>query len=89
MSARALSTGLRLLLGLLGAVAAAGGLAVALTEFRQAYLGAPLGPALAAGLACALIALAGATLVRGAWRGRIVVRRTRASRASRASRAPQ
>jgi len=77
MTERALGPGLRLLLGLLGAVALGAGLLVGATELRVAYLGSPLLPTLAAALVCGVVALGGVRLLRGAIRGRIVVRRTR------------
>jgi hypothetical protein len=77
MMERALGHGLRLLLGLLGAVALGGGLLVGATRLREAYRGSPLLPALAVALICGAAALGGVALLRGAIRGRIVVRRNR------------
>ena len=76
MRERDLGPGMRLLLGLLGAAALGAGLLVAATELRTAYLGSPLLPTLAGTVVCGIIALGGATLLRGALRGRIAVRRT-------------
>jgi hypothetical protein len=76
MRERDLGPGMRLLLGLLGAAALGAGLLVAATELRTAYLGSPLLPTLAGAVVCGIIALGGATLLRGALRGRIAVRRT-------------
>jgi len=67
---------MRLLLGVLGVAALGAGLLVAATELRAAYLGSPLLPTLAGAVVCGIIALGGATLLRGALRGRIAVRRT-------------
>ena len=77
MSERAIGRGMRVLLGVLGAAALGAGLVVGATELRVLYLGSPPLPTLAVATACGVIALGGAALVRGAVRGRIVVRRTR------------
>ena len=77
MTERALGLGMRLLLGLLGAVALCVGLLIGATELRVAYLGAPLLPALAIAVVCGVVALGGARMLRGAIRGRITVRRNR------------
>ena len=74
---RALGWGLRALLGVVGAAALVAGLLVVATELRVLYLGAPLLPGIVAALACAVVATGGAALLRGAIRGRIMVRRTR------------
>lgn len=77
MTERVLGPGFRALLGVIGAVALGAGVAVGGTALRVAYRGAPLLPALTAAAFCGLVALGGATLLRGALRGRIAVRRTR------------
>jgi hypothetical protein len=74
---RDLGWGLRALLGVLGAVALVGGLLVGATELRMLYLGSPPLPTLAAAIVCGVAAIGGVNLLRGAVRGRIVVRRTR------------
>jgi hypothetical protein len=74
---RALGWGLRVLLGVLGAAALVAGLLVGATELRRLTHGAPPLPALAAAAFCILVVAGGIVLVRGAVRGRIVVRRTR------------
>lgn len=71
-----LNLGLRLLIGLLGSLSLALGLLLTATELRWAYLGSPLLPTLAAAIVCLLVAIGGAYLLRGAWRGHIAVRRT-------------
>ena len=77
MTERALGVGFRILLGVLGAVALGAGLVVGARWLGGAFRGAPRLPALAVALACGVIALGGARLLRGALRGRITVRRTR------------
>ena len=77
MTERALGWGMRVLLGVLGAVGLGAGLAVGATELRYVYLGAPPLPGIAAAIVCGVVMAGGATLLRGAIRGRIVVRRTR------------
>jgi hypothetical protein len=72
-----LTIGLRLLIGLLGALSLTLGLLLTATELRWAYVGSPPVPTLAAALVCLLGTSGGAYLLRGAWRGRIGVRRTR------------
>jgi hypothetical protein len=75
MRERDIGVGMRVLLGVVGAAALGAGLAVGATELRVAYLGSPLAPTLAAAAVCAIVAAGGVVLVRGAVRGRIVVRR--------------
>lgn len=65
---------LRLLIGLLGSLLFAVGLLLTATELRLAYLGSPPLPTFAAAIVCLLVALGGAYLLRGAWRGRITLR---------------
>jgi hypothetical protein len=74
---RELGWGLRALLGVLGAAALVAGLLVGATELRVLYLGAPPLPTVAVALFCVVVVIGGITLLRGAVRGRIVVRRTR------------
>ncbi len=71
-----LNLGLRLLIGLLGSLSLAIGLLLTATELRWAYLGSPFLPTIAAAIVCLLVAIGGAYLLRGAWLGRIAVRRT-------------
>jgi len=71
---RPLGVGLRLLLGLLGAVALGAGLLVGATEVRS-HLGSWGFASVLITVVCAVVALGGVTLLRGAIRGRIAVRR--------------
>ena len=80
MAERVLGSGFRVLLGAIGAAAFCAGLVVAATELRYAYLGSPAGPTLLVALIAACVAVGGAVLIRGALRGRIVVRPTRRDR---------
>jgi len=72
---RHLGLGLRVLLGSLGVIAATAGVATAAAEVPRLLHGARPLPAVSVALASALVTLGGATLVRGAWRGRVAVRR--------------
>ena len=74
---RVLGSGLRFLVGLIGAAALGAGLLVAATEVRYAYLGSPPVPTVLAGLVAGVVALSGGVLLRGAFRGRIAVRSPR------------
>jgi hypothetical protein len=74
---------LRILLGVIGAGALVASLLVGATELRALYLGSSPLPTLAVALVCGLVAIGGITLLRGAVRGRIVVRRTRFRRRDR------
>ena len=80
MVERVLGPGLRVLIGGVAAVALAAGLIVGATELRYAYMGSPVVPTLLAALVAAVVALGGAVLLRGAWRGRIAVRSPRRDR---------
>jgi hypothetical protein len=77
---RDLSVGLRLLLGVIGATAVGASLAVGAYEIQRADFGASFAIALALALFCGGVASGGVLLLRGAWRGRIAVRRPRARR---------
>ena len=77
MPERNLTRGLRLLLGLLGAVAVAAGGTVGAIEIRIAARGSAYWPAIAAAVFCAVVVWGGLILLRGAASGHIVVRRTR------------
>jgi hypothetical protein len=77
MTERMLGPGLRLLLGALGAVALGAGALIGTMQLRAAYLGSPLLPTLAVALVCGTAAVGGVSLLRGALRGRIAVRRPR------------
>lgn len=83
MRERVLSMGLRLLLGVIGAAAVCAALAVGATRTGPARPGASLPVALAVLLVCSAVAVGGVFLLRGAWRGRIAVRRPRARRRMR------
>jgi len=80
MAERVLPSGLRVLVGLIGAAALGAGFVVAATELRYAYLGSPLLPTLLASVVASVVALGGAVLLRGAVRGRIAVRSPRRHR---------
>ena len=80
MSERVLSYGCRLLLGVIGTAALVAAVVVGATEFSIAYHWWPYWPAAAAGMVCALIAVGRILLLRGALRGRVVVRRPRPPR---------
>ena len=66
---------MRMLLGLLGAIAFGAGVVIGVTELHLMRGGSPAAPALLVAGICALVAVGGAALVRGAVRGRITVRR--------------
>ena len=74
MRAVALRPGLRLLLGVLGAVTLVAGIAAGATELRSATQTPARWPAITLALACLAIGCTGALLLRGAWRGRMAVR---------------
>lgn len=76
MTERELGRGLRALLAVVGAAALVAGLIVGFRQLGALYGGAPLLPALATVVACGAIVVGGASLLRGAACGRIVVRRT-------------
>ena len=80
MVERRLGSGLHVLIGVIGAVALGAGLIVGVSELRYAYLGSPALLTLLASLVAAVVALGGAVLLRGAWRGRITVRSPRRDR---------
>ena len=68
---------MRLLLAVVGAAAVVAGLVVATREIGELAHGASLLPSLLAAALATFVMLGGMQLVRGAWRGRIFVRRTR------------
>jgi len=70
-----LETPLRILLGILGAIAFVGGATVALIELAAFRRGEAAALSLLVALVCALAAAGGILLMRGALRGRIAVRR--------------
>ena len=72
---RVLPTSMRVLLGLLGVIAFGAGALTAFSEFRALRNGSARLPILLAGGICALAAVGGVLLMRGALRGRITVRR--------------
>ena len=75
---RALSAGMRVLLGAVGVIAVAGGVIV-IVRMSHAFAGGGAGPEVARAFAIVVAALAivgGVQLVRGAVRGRIAHRRT-------------
>jgi hypothetical protein len=77
---RVLNSGLRVLLGIIGAAALSAGGIVAVTELRYAYLGSPPVPTALAALVACVVAVGGGLLIRGALRGRIAVRPPRRDR---------
>ena len=81
MRERVLGSGLRVLIGVVGAAALGTGLIVGATELRYVYLGSPAVPAVLASLFAGVVALGGGVLLRGAIRGRIAVRSPRRDRA--------
>jgi hypothetical protein len=74
---RTLTLGLRVLLALIGVTAVAAGVVVAVAEVRRLALGSPPVPTILVVLLCGVVLLGGASLIRGALRGRIAVRRPR------------
>ncbi len=76
MPERALGLAMRLLLGVVGVAAVLAGLAVAATEIRWLGRGSPAVPTLLVTAVAAVVMLGGLHLLRGALRGRIVVRVT-------------
>ena len=80
MAERALGSGRRVLIGVIGAAAVGAGCVVGVTELRSAYLGSPLAPTLLPAVFAGFVAVGGVLLVRGALRGRIAVRRPRRNR---------
>jgi hypothetical protein len=66
---------MRVLLGLLGAIAIGAGAVSGLTELRAVRGGAAAMPTLLVAGVCALAVVGGVVLIRGAFRGRITVRR--------------
>jgi len=71
----ALNSGLRVLLGVIGAVAICAGLAVGVEQLRSATRVASGWPSgIVVALVCVLIVLGGVRVLLGAWRGRIAVR---------------
>lgn len=77
MTERALTPVLRALLAALGAVAVGAGVVVMTMQLQAAYRGSPLLPALVITPFCAIVVIGGATLIRGAVRGRMEFRRPR------------
>ena len=80
MAERVLGSGLRVLIGIVGAAALGAGLVVGATELRYAYLGSPLLRTFLTALVAGVVAIGGAVLLRGALRGRIAVRSMRRDR---------
>lgn len=68
-----LGPGLRILLGVLGAISVVAGLAVGAAELWRA-MHQSLWPAGVGALFCLVIVCGGVLLLQGAWRGRIAVR---------------
>ena len=83
MTERVLGIGLRLLLGVIGVTAVSMAFAVGTTQIGRADRGASLPIALVVALLCGVVAIGGVLLLRGAWRGRIAVRRPSARRRMR------
>jgi hypothetical protein len=73
---RTLNAGMRALLGVIGCTSLVVGIAVAAEEIRLIGDNATVAPALLAAAIAIIVAASGAYIVRGAIRGRIVVRRT-------------
>jgi hypothetical protein len=80
---RTLSAGMRALLGVIGITSLIAGIAVAVAQVRAITYGASVAPALLAAAMAILVAASGTYIIRGAIRGRIIVRRTGARRKSR------
>jgi drug/metabolite transporter (DMT)-like permease len=72
---RTLETPMRILLGLLGAIAFGLGVVIGVRELRLMRGGSPAVPAFLVAGVCLLVAFGGVVLMRGAVRGRITVRR--------------
>ena len=77
MEERILAPGMRILLFFLGTVAIGAAAAVGTTRLRGLGNGAPVVPTVLGAAICVLVALGGLRLLRGAFRGRIMVRRPR------------
>ena len=75
MRERVLGSAMRVFLGLLGAVALGAGVVVSMIELRALGGSAPVVPAVLCATMGGLGALGGLLLLRGAFRGRIAVRR--------------
>jgi hypothetical protein len=75
MPERPLNSLMRALLGIVGATSLVAGAAIAAVQLRSITRGAALSTLLLAAIAI-LVAASGAYIIRGAIRGRIVVRRT-------------
>ena len=75
MREASLGTPMRVLLGLLGAIAFGAGIATFTAELRRIRSGSTLVPTLFVAGICTLVVVGGAVLLRGAVRGRITVRR--------------
>jgi hypothetical protein len=71
---------LRLLLGLIGAIAVVASGVIGATELRLASRHGPAWPAAATAAFCAIVVWGGVHLLAGAARGHIVVRRNRGMR---------
>jgi hypothetical protein len=77
MPDRQIGVGLRVLLGLLGAVAVGAGGAVGVSEFRSALKFWPNWPSIAVAAFCVIVVWGGLILLRGTVSGHIWVRRPR------------
>jgi hypothetical protein len=77
MPERTLSTGMRVLLGLLGVVAVVAGGSVGANRLRIATRDWPNWSSILVATFCIVVLLGGAVLIRAAVTGRVVVRRTR------------
>ena len=77
MPDRHLGVGLRVLLGLIGAVAVGAGAAVGVNEIRVASKFWPGWPSITAAAFCIVVVWGGLLLLRGAASGHIMVRRAR------------
>jgi hypothetical protein len=74
MTERMLTTPMRVIAGLFGTAVLCLGLFIMAMELQAANNGSPPVPAILAAVACAFVALGGASLLRSAIRGRITVR---------------
>jgi hypothetical protein len=83
MPERELNAGMRGLLGVIGGAGVIAGIAVAVVQLRALTNGASLALTSIVAAMAVLVAGSCAYIIRGAIRGRIVVRRTGAQRASR------